>query len=244
MIFLIPTHPSRLLSSSTVQSRRILWQFLRHRAIHIYSIAILLQSCGYGIPQTYLNTYTHEVTLLSQTSATLLLTLFNIPGIASLSFFCKNVTYSKVLVIFTINHRLLDLLDTHETTRRTQQGISSTNQKKKKKNALHNKAASFACLPAVNGDISWRKERLSCIHYRSGDGCAKSKGCLLEHKVGAMMVSRPRSIWYLVAGDFDHVSFLFMTGVFLLFWVLACLPRAHPRQDITGRGALHASFPT
>ncbi|KAK9421416.1 putative Major facilitator superfamily domain-containing protein [Seiridium unicorne] len=85
-VFLIPTHPS-VMSPSTPRGRKIPWEFLKHRTFWIYSIATTLQSCGYGIPQTYLNTYAHEVTLLSQTSATLLLTLFNIPGIASSSFF-------------------------------------------------------------------------------------------------------------------------------------------------------------
>jgi predicted MFS family arabinose efflux permease len=85
-IFLIPTHPSNI-SSSTRRTRKIPWQFLKHQTFYIYSVAIMLQSSGYGIPQTYLNTYAHEVTLLSQSSATLLLTLFNIPGIASCSFF-------------------------------------------------------------------------------------------------------------------------------------------------------------
>ena len=85
-IFLIPTHPSSTFSS-THRTRKIPWQFLKHQTFYIYSIAIILQSAGYGIPQTYLNTYAHEVTLLSQTSATLLLTLLNIPGIVSSSFF-------------------------------------------------------------------------------------------------------------------------------------------------------------
>ncbi|KAK6082701.1 hypothetical protein SCUP234_04025 [Seiridium cupressi] len=85
-VFLIPTHPS-VMSPSIPRARKIPWEFLKHRTFWIYSIATTLQSCGYGIPQTYLNTYAHEVTLLSQTSATLLLTLFNIPGIASSSFF-------------------------------------------------------------------------------------------------------------------------------------------------------------
>lgn len=90
--FLVPTHPSSI-SSTTQRTRKIPWQFLRHRTFWVYCFAIILQSCGYGIPQTYLNTYAHEITLLSQTSATLLLTLFNIPGIASSSFFgylCDN----------------------------------------------------------------------------------------------------------------------------------------------------------
>ena len=86
-IALIPTHPSSIAASTDRRARNIPWRFLRHQTFYIYSIAIVLQSSGYGIPQTYLNTYAHEVTLLSQTSATLLLTLFNIPGIASSSFF-------------------------------------------------------------------------------------------------------------------------------------------------------------
>lgn len=85
-IFLIPTQPSST-SSNALRTRKIPWQFLKHQTFYIYSIAIILQSSGYGIPQTYLNTYAHEVTLLSQTSATLLLTLFNIPGIISSSVF-------------------------------------------------------------------------------------------------------------------------------------------------------------
>ncbi|MCJ1312861.1 hypothetical protein MMC25_006537 [Agyrium rufum] len=108
-IFLIPTHPSSLVpyhentgssnndlndndnnettTNPGTRSREIPWSFLHHRTIYIYLIAITLQSSGYGIPQTYLTTYAHEVTALSQTSATLLLTLFNIPGIASSAFF-------------------------------------------------------------------------------------------------------------------------------------------------------------
>lgn len=85
-IFLIPTHPSSL-AVDNPRGRNIPWKFLRHQTFYIYCVAIIMQSCGYGIPQTYLNTYAHEVTLLSQTSATLLLTLFNLPGIASSTFF-------------------------------------------------------------------------------------------------------------------------------------------------------------
>ena len=85
-IFLIPSHPMSM-SPSGQRPRSIPWQFLRHQTFYVYSVAIMLQSSGYGIPQTYLNTYAHEVAKLSQTSATLLLTLFNIPGIVSSSFF-------------------------------------------------------------------------------------------------------------------------------------------------------------
>lgn len=85
-IFLVSTHPSST-GIDTPRSRPIPWHFLRHKTIYIYSFAIVLQSSGYGIPQTYLNTYAHDVALLSQTSATLLLTIFNIPGIIASAFF-------------------------------------------------------------------------------------------------------------------------------------------------------------
>ncbi|OAP57742.1 hypothetical protein AYL99_08480 [Fonsecaea erecta] len=85
-IYMIPTPPSTT-ASSPHRSRKIPWHFLKHQTFYIYSIATILQSSGYGIPQTYLSTYAHEVTLLSQTSATLLLTLFNLPGIVSSPFF-------------------------------------------------------------------------------------------------------------------------------------------------------------
>ena len=84
-VFLVPTHPSSL--STSPRARKIPWAFLRHQTFYIFSVAIALQSAGYGIPQTYLNTYAHEVTLLSEASATLLLTLFNIPGIFASSLF-------------------------------------------------------------------------------------------------------------------------------------------------------------
>lgn len=85
-VFLVPAHPSSL-SVSSHRARSVPWHFLKHETFYIYSIAIILQSSGYGIPQTYLNTYAHEVSLLSQTTATLLLTLFNIPGIFASAFF-------------------------------------------------------------------------------------------------------------------------------------------------------------
>lgn len=85
-IFMVPTHPSSM-SASTHRTRSVPWHFLRHQTFYIYSIAIILQSSGYGIPQTYLNTYAHEVSMLSQATATLLLTLFNVPGIFASIFF-------------------------------------------------------------------------------------------------------------------------------------------------------------
>jgi len=87
-IWLIPTHPATVSTITIMQRpRTIPWHFLGHQTIYVYSIAIVLQSCGYGIPQTYLAQYASEVIMLSQGSATLLLTLFNLPGIASSTFF-------------------------------------------------------------------------------------------------------------------------------------------------------------
>ncbi|CEL01355.1 hypothetical protein ASPCAL00939 [Aspergillus calidoustus] len=85
-ILFIPTHPSRLEIHQT-RSRTIPWKFLRHRSIYFYSLAIIFQSSGYGIPQTYLSTYAKDILLLSQTSGTLMLALFNVPGIIASLFF-------------------------------------------------------------------------------------------------------------------------------------------------------------
>ncbi|KAH7329620.1 major facilitator superfamily domain-containing protein [Stachybotrys elegans] len=85
-IYLTPAQPV-VLSRSLHSSQGVPWHFLRHKTFHIYVVAIVLQSSGYGIPQTYLNTYAHEVTMLSQATATLLLTLFNVPGIFASTFF-------------------------------------------------------------------------------------------------------------------------------------------------------------
>lgn len=86
-VFLMPLHPPAMHSSTPYRPRRIPWDFLHHGTFYIYSIAIILQSSGYGLPQTYLTTYAHSVVSLSTTSSTLLITLFNAPGIISCSFF-------------------------------------------------------------------------------------------------------------------------------------------------------------
>jgi predicted MFS family arabinose efflux permease len=85
-ILLIHT-PATSLINSTTRGRKIPWHFLKHRTFWIYSIATLLQSAGYGIPQTYLSEYARNVSALSPTFSTLLLTLVNIPGICSSTFF-------------------------------------------------------------------------------------------------------------------------------------------------------------
>lgn len=86
-VFLMPVDPPGMNFLAPYRPRRIPWDFLHHRTIYIYSIAIILQSSGYGIAQTYLNTYASYVASLSTVSSTLLLTLFNAPGIVSSSFF-------------------------------------------------------------------------------------------------------------------------------------------------------------
>jgi MFS family permease len=74
-------------SATIYRPRRTPRDFLHHGTFWIYSIAIMLQSSGYGITQTYLSTYADSVTSLSTTMTTLLLTLFNAPGIISSLFF-------------------------------------------------------------------------------------------------------------------------------------------------------------
>ena len=85
-IFLIET-PRSSLGTNSPRGRKIPWQFLRHQTFWIYSIATLIQSAGYGIPQTYLSEYARNVSALSPTFSTLLITLINIPGICSSTFF-------------------------------------------------------------------------------------------------------------------------------------------------------------
>lgn len=86
-ILLTPVPVNNDPPSDNHRPRRGAWQFLKHSTIYIYSIATMLQSSGYGLPQTYLVNYARTALSLSETSATLLLTLFNIPGILSCSFF-------------------------------------------------------------------------------------------------------------------------------------------------------------
>ncbi|KAF2157301.1 MFS general substrate transporter [Myriangium duriaei CBS 260.36] len=86
-IFTMPMHAPGMESRTTYRSRKIPWDFLYHQTIWITAIATMLQSSGYGLPQTYLSSYASSVASLSVTSSTLLITLFNVPGIISSSFF-------------------------------------------------------------------------------------------------------------------------------------------------------------
>lgn len=84
MLIQTPQHTS---TSSSSRGRIVPWSFLKHQTFWIYSIATLIQSAGYGIPQTYLSEYARNVSKLSPTFSTLLITLINIPGICSSTFF-------------------------------------------------------------------------------------------------------------------------------------------------------------
>lgn len=74
-IIFMPMVPMNHISNSPQRPRSIPWDFLRRRTFWVYSIAIVLQSSGYGLPQTYLNSYAHEVASLSINTSTLLITL-------------------------------------------------------------------------------------------------------------------------------------------------------------------------
>lgn len=102
-ILLIPTHPSKM-SLRTARARKIPWDFLKHKAVYFYCIAIIFQNSGYGIPQTYLSTYARDITQLSEISGTVMLAVFNASGIVASSFF---ETYSLSQSRLCLLYRLL-----------------------------------------------------------------------------------------------------------------------------------------
>ena len=59
------------------------WTFLKHKTFYIYCIANATFSSGYGMPQTYLSSYAKEILGLSTLSSSLMIVLFNAPGIIS-----------------------------------------------------------------------------------------------------------------------------------------------------------------
>jgi MFS family permease len=63
--------------------RRIPWKFLCHPTFYVFQVSNIIFSSGYGLPQTYLSTYANKVVHLSTTSSSLMLTLFNAPGIVA-----------------------------------------------------------------------------------------------------------------------------------------------------------------
>lgn len=92
-VYMMPMQTPAVASSTAFRPRKVPWEFLHHRSVYVHAVAIMIQSSGYGIAQTYLSTYAHSTVSLSSTSSTLLLTLFNAPGILASAFFgflCDN----------------------------------------------------------------------------------------------------------------------------------------------------------
>lgn len=78
-IFMIP-------QTSRAEPRRpraVPWSFLKHRTFWIYTFANILFSSGYGLPQTYLSTYASGILNLSSVLSSLMIVIFNAPGIIS-----------------------------------------------------------------------------------------------------------------------------------------------------------------
>lgn len=63
--------------------RRIPWKFLSHPTFYVFQICNIIFSSGYGLPQTYLSTYAKKILHLSTISSSLMLALFNAPGIVA-----------------------------------------------------------------------------------------------------------------------------------------------------------------
>ncbi|QIW97984.1 hypothetical protein AMS68_003502 [Peltaster fructicola] len=70
-------------SNPRTEPKPVHWGFLKHRTFWIYTIANISFSSGYGLPQTYLPSYARDVSQLSPLLSSLVLTLFNAPGIIS-----------------------------------------------------------------------------------------------------------------------------------------------------------------
>lgn len=77
--------------------RHIPWSFLKHRTFYIYAIGNAIFSSGYGLPQTYLSQYASEELHLSGIVSSLMIALFNAPGIfscAMMGFLCDRSSLS------------------------------------------------------------------------------------------------------------------------------------------------------
>ena len=85
-ILVIPfMHPRTELSTNSGPhaARRAPWKFLTHPTFYIFHIANIVFSSGYGLPQTYLPSYARQVLHLPPVESSLMLALFNVPGIFS-----------------------------------------------------------------------------------------------------------------------------------------------------------------
>ena len=85
-ILVIPLMHPRTVSGTNSEphtTRRTPWKFLTHPTFYIFHIANIVFSSGYGLPQTYLTSYARQVLHLSPVESSLMLALFNLPGIFS-----------------------------------------------------------------------------------------------------------------------------------------------------------------
>lgn len=85
-ILVIPLMRSRTASSTNSEphtTRRTPWKFLTHPTFYVFHIANIVFSSGYGLPQTYLPSYARQVLHLTPVESSLMLVLFNLPGIFS-----------------------------------------------------------------------------------------------------------------------------------------------------------------
>ena len=85
-ILVIPLMHSRTASGTNTEPRttkRTPWKFLTHPTFYIFHIANIVFSSGYGLPQTYLPSYARQVLHLPPVESSLMLALFNVPGIFS-----------------------------------------------------------------------------------------------------------------------------------------------------------------
>ncbi len=83
-LLIIPKSSTGVISR---RPRRIPWAFLKHRTFYIYAIGNTVFSSGYGLPQTYLSQYASNELHLSNIVSSLMIALFNVPGIISCTMF-------------------------------------------------------------------------------------------------------------------------------------------------------------
>ncbi|KAK3675126.1 hypothetical protein LTR78_005060 [Recurvomyces mirabilis] len=95
-IALVPLPPTTRLR----RQRNIPWSFLTHRTFYIYSIANIVFSCGYGLPQTYLSIYASQYLHLPAAESAAMIALFNAPGILSCTGF--GLLHDKLNVSSTV----------------------------------------------------------------------------------------------------------------------------------------------
>ena len=85
-ILVVPLMHSRTVSGTNSEphtTRRTPWKFLTHPTFYIFHIANIFFSSGYGLPQTCLPSYARQVLHLPPVQGSLMLALFNLPGIFS-----------------------------------------------------------------------------------------------------------------------------------------------------------------